>query len=136
MRRRPDLRRPIGERGSATVEFSLVLPLLLVLALGLIQVGVLARDRLLTEAGGGGGAGARAAAVGDDPVEIEAAVHAAAPALDPTATTVSVAREGGRGAAVSVRVDYDDGIRVPLVGWLVGSTVHLSSTATMRQEFG
>ena len=134
MRRRPDLRRPIGERGSATVEFSLVLPLLLVLALGLIQVGVLARDRLLTEAAAR--AGARAAAVGDDPAEIEAAVHAAAPALDPTTTVVSVAREGGRGAAVSVRVDYDDGIRVPLVGWLVGSTVHLSSTATMRQEFG
>ena len=111
-----------------------MLPLLLVLALGLIQVGVLARDRLLTEAAAR--AGARPPAVGDDPVEIEAAVHAAAPALDPTATTVSVARDGGRGAAVSVRVDYDDGIRVPLVGWLVGSTVHLSSTATMRQEFG
>ena len=111
-----------------------MLPLLLVLALGLIQVGVLARDRLLTEAAAR--AGARAAAVGDDPAEIEAAVHAAAPALDPTTTVVSVAREGGRGAAVSVRVDYDDGIRVPLVGWLVGSTVHLSSTATMRQEFG
>ena len=134
MRRRPDLRRPIGERGSATVEFSLVLPLLLVLALGLRLGGVLARARLWPDAGAGAGAGA--AAVGDDPVEIEAAVHAAAPALDPTTTTVSVVREGGRGAAVSVRVDYDDGIRVPLVGWLVGSTVHLSSTATMRQEFG
>jgi len=38
------------------VEFSLVLPLLLVLALGLIQVGLLARDRLLVEAAARAGA--------------------------------------------------------------------------------
>ena len=35
------------ERGSAVVEFALVLPVLLLLCLALVQVGVLARDQLL-----------------------------------------------------------------------------------------
>ena len=127
-------RRPTRERGSATVEFSLVLPLLLVLALGLIQVGLLARDRLLVEAAAR--AGARAAAIQDDPAEVESAVRAAAPALEEATTVVSVTREGARGAPVTVLVAYDDPVRVPLVGWLVGSAVHLSASASMRQEFG
>ena len=116
------------------MEFALVLPLLLVLALGLIQVGLLARDRLLVEAAAR--AGARAAAIQDDPAAIDAAAHAAAPALDPAATIVTVTRDGGRGLPVAVQVAYEDAVRVPLVGWLVGNTVHLSSTAVMRQEFG
>jgi hypothetical protein len=37
---------------------------------------------------------------------------------------------------VTVQVAYDDDVRVPLVGWLVGSAIHLSAAATMRQEFG
>jgi hypothetical protein len=39
-----------GERGTAAVEFALVLPLVLVLTLALVQVGLLARDRLIVEA--------------------------------------------------------------------------------------
>jgi len=35
------------ERGSAAVEFALLLPILLLLLLALVQVGVLARDSLL-----------------------------------------------------------------------------------------
>ena len=128
------LRDRTGQRGSATVEFSLVLPLLFVLALGLIQVGLLARDRLLVEAAAR--AGARAAAIQDDPAEVESAVRAAAPTLDAATTAVSIAREGARGAPVTVQVGYDDDVRVPLIGWLVGSAIHLSASATMRQEFG
>jgi Flp pilus assembly protein TadG len=35
------------DRGSAAVEFALLLPILLLLLLALVQVGVLARDSLL-----------------------------------------------------------------------------------------
>ena len=54
-----------GSVGSATVEFALVLPLVLVVVLALVQVGLLVRDRLLVEAAAR--AAARAAAVQDDP---------------------------------------------------------------------
>ena len=49
---RPD-RRHVG---SAAVEFALVLPLVLVVALALVQVGLLVRDRLLVESAARAGA--------------------------------------------------------------------------------
>ena len=54
-------RRGREEQGASAVEFALVLPLLLVVALALVQVGLLVRDRLLVEAAAR--AGARTAAV-------------------------------------------------------------------------
>jgi Flp pilus assembly protein TadG len=50
MRKQPDARS--SEQGTAAVEFALVLPLILVVALALVQTGLLVRDRLLVEAGG------------------------------------------------------------------------------------
>ncbi|HTG48712.1 MAG TPA: TadE/TadG family type IV pilus assembly protein [Actinomycetota bacterium] len=132
MRRRPE---PLGrERGSAVVEFALVLPLVLILVLGLVQVGLVARDRLLVEAAAR--AGARAAAVQDDPAAIAAAATAAAAGLDAGLVQVTTVRTGSRGDPVTVRVDYRDVFRVPLVEWLVGSGVTLSASGVERQEFG
>ena len=116
------------------VEFALVLPLLLVIALALVQLGLLVRDRLLVEAAAR--AGARAAAVADDPGAIDAAAHAAAPDLDTTLLSITVSRVGVRGDPVTVSIDYAETIRVPLIDWLFGTSVSLHSAATDRQEFG
>ena len=115
------------------MEFALVLPIVLVVALALVQVGLLARDRLLVEAAAR--AGARAAAVEADEAAIRAAALAAAPGLDPLASTVQVARGGAQGDPVTVTIAYDEPIRVPLIGWLVGTSVLMDATATDRQEF-
>jgi Flp pilus assembly protein TadG len=122
------------ERGTAAVEFALVLPLLLTLTLALVQVGLLARDRLLVEAAAR--AGARTAAVDPSADAVTSAAIAAGPGLDPEATSVAVTRTGGRGSPVTVTVDTDDPIRVPFIGWLLGTSVHLHAEATDRQEFG
>jgi Flp pilus assembly protein TadG len=45
-----------SERGTAAVEFALVLPLVLVVTLALVQTGLLVRDRLLVEAAARAGA--------------------------------------------------------------------------------
>ena len=45
-----------SQRGTAAVEFALVLPLVLVVALALVQTGLLVRDRLLVEAAARAGA--------------------------------------------------------------------------------
>jgi Flp pilus assembly protein TadG len=122
-----------GERGTAAVEFALVLPLVLVVVLGLVQVGLIARDRLLVEAAAR--AGARTAAVEPDPAAAAAAAAAAAPGLDTTSLVVSTERAGTRGDPVTVHVVYDDAVRVPLVAWLVGDAITLHADAVMRQEF-
>jgi Flp pilus assembly protein TadG len=126
---RPDPR----QAGSAVVEFALVLPLVLLLALSLVQVGLLVRDRLLIEAAAR--AGARAAAVEADEVAVRAAALAAAPDLDPTLVALEIARQGTQGDPVAVSVSYDEVVRVPMIGWLFGSSIRLDATATDRQEF-
>src|SRR6266576_2014144 len=134
MRTRPDAEPGNDEQGSAAVEFALVLPLVLVVLLALVQVGVLVRDRVLVEAAAR--AAARAAAIVDDQAAIEGAAMDAAPSLDPSLATVEVSRAGTRGDPVSVRIVYDDPVRLPLAGWLVGDGVTMTSTAVTRQEFG
>jgi len=116
------------------VEFALVLPLVFAVTLGLVQVGVLARDRALVEAAAR--AGARAAAVEPDATAIRDAAVGAAPGLDASSMTVGVARAGTQGDPVTVSITYDDPMRVPFIGWLVGTAVQLHASAVMRQEFG
>lgn len=126
---RPDRR----QTGSAVVEFALVLPLVLVVALSFVQVGLLVRDRLLIEAAAR--AGARAAAVEADGDAVRAAALAAAPDLDPARIGVEIVRHGTQGDPVTVSIGYDEVVRVPMIGWLFGSSIRLDATATDRQEF-
>ena len=80
-------------------------------------------------------AGARAAAVEADTAAIRAAALAAASDLDSSLTTVQITRTGSQGDPVSVSIGYDEPIRVPLIGWLFGTSVSMDVTATDRQEF-
>jgi Flp pilus assembly protein TadG len=140
MRRDPRARRATrirsrgGESGTAAVEFALVLPLVLTIALALVQIGLVLRDRLLVESAAR--AGARTAAIVDDQAAVASAVQGAAPDLDPAALQVSIVRTGARGEPVTVTVGYVSEVRVPLVGWLFGGSVSMSAGATDRQEFG
>ena len=126
--------RTVGAQGgTATVEFALVLPLLLVMCLALVQVGLLARDRLLVEAVAR--AGAREAALQADGAPNREAALAAGPGLEADAVTIGVRRAGSVGDPVTVEVGYAETIRVPFVDWLFGDTVTMGTSATDRQEF-
>jgi Flp pilus assembly protein TadG len=123
-----------GERGSAVVEFALLLPILLLVLLALVQVGVIAHDRLLLSQASR--AGAREAAITDSDSAIRDAALRAAPGLDPARLELAVARTGERGSPVTVSVHYDVPIAAVLAGWLLPSNVALDTAATTRQEFG
>jgi len=121
------------ERGSAALEFALVLPLLLVLTLAMVQVGLIVRDSVVLTAAAR--AGAREAAVTADDTRVRSAVDDAAPGLDATGVHVTITRSS-RGDPADVSLAYDDPIRVPFVSWLFPPTVTLRASAEMRQEFG
>ena len=121
------------ERGSAAVEFALLLPILLLLLLALVQVGVIARDSLvLTQASR---AGAREAAVQGTKDAVDAAVRAPPVGLGTDRLSVVATWSGARGAPVTVDVAYEAPVASLLAGWLLPSSVSLRASATMRQEF-
>ena len=115
------------------VEFALVLPMLLLVALAFVQVGLLARDELLLVQAAR--AGARAAAVDPDDAVVRDAAVRSAPGLDPARVAVEVRRSGERGQPVTVVVVYEAPVQIPVVGWLFPPQIELRGEATMRQEF-
>jgi Flp pilus assembly protein TadG len=116
------------------VEFALVLPLVLTMALVLLQLSLVAKDRLVLQ--DAARAGAREAAVTTDDAAVRDAVVEAAASLDSERLTVSVARQGGVGTPATVTVGYHVTIDIPIVDWLLPSGVDMSVDATMRQEGG
>lgn len=112
----------------------MLLPILLLVLLALVQVGVLARDRLsLAQAAR---AGVREAAITESESDVlEAAVGAGA-GLDPDRIRLTIARAGLRGSPVTVSISYDVPVAAALAGWLLPSVVTLDAVATARQEFG
>ena len=119
-----------GERGQATVEAALVLPLVTLLLLAVVQVGLLVRTEVLVTHAAR--EAVRAAAVDADP---QAAIRAAtgSSSLDAHRMTVTVHGREGPGSHVQVEVTYTAPTDVPLVGGLLGD-VTLQATATMRVE--
>lgn len=129
--RAPSRRRPDGQ---AAVELALVLPLVAVLALVLVQAGLVVRDQVLVvhaarEA-------AREAAVSPSPRSARRAAVAAVP-LDPARLQVRVGPAAGTGTAhpaVTARVSYRTSVFVPLLRALLPDIL-LSGRASMRQEY-
>jgi Flp pilus assembly protein TadG len=118
------------ERGQATVEAALVLPLITLLLLAVVQIGLLMRTELLVTHAAR--EAVRAAAVDADP---QAATRAAesSSALDAKRMTVKVNGRDGPGSRVQVEVTYTAPTDVPLIGGLLGD-ITLSAEATMRVE--
>lgn len=118
-----------AERGSAAVEFAVVLPLVLLVLWALVEVAVVARTQLeLVQAAR---EGAREAATSPDPAKAVAAVQEAlGPRLGPRAR-VSVRRPAvvGERADVEIRLPYHVGASL-----FDGLRVELRARAAMRVE--
>lgn len=116
------------DSGTAVVEFALVIPLVLVLLLGIVEVAVIARTELqLVHATR---EGAREAAASPDSARASSAVRVALGSLAPQAR-IAVRRPDtvGQPATVSVSLPYR--VAAPIFG---GFSVTLTSKATMRVE--
>lgn len=126
-----------SERGQTAVEFALVAPLLIVLLIGIIQVGI-AFHRYV-EVTDAARAAARRAIVarvaGVTPADIRAAAVAAAPDLTGSSLGVDVGPSNpmtaASGTTVSVTVSYPYSIN--LLGWVVSSGT-ITSTMSDRLE--
>jgi Flp pilus assembly protein TadG len=114
------------ERGQATVEFAFVLPLIVLAALAVIQVGLVVRDQMgvvhaAREA-------VRAVSVDRDPGAAARAAHRSLPGA-----TVDVGARPSLGGEITVTVRYHSVTSLPFVGVLFPDP-DLHASATMRVE--
>jgi Flp pilus assembly protein TadG len=114
------------DRGQAAVEAALVLPFMMAVVLGVVQVAVVAAEQLAVWHAAR--EGARAAAVAAAPTDAATAAARAATGLAPLDVSVVVA-----GGLVGVTVTHTDPTDVPLIGALV-PTVTLRATVRMALE--
>jgi Flp pilus assembly protein TadG len=114
-----------GGHGQASVEFALALPIVVVMASGLVVVGTAVRNELAVELAAR--EGARAAAVSDTPAAAAALAASRAVDLPIDVSTTS------HGSTVTVTVTYVDHVDVAIVGSLIGPVTHVGS-ATMMVE--
>ena len=115
-----------SDRGQATVELALVIPVLVLFLLALIQTALVARDAVLLQ--DAARAAVREAAVDAGTGRIRDAARRSLGGVE-----VEVHRAGGVGDPVEVRVTYRDHTNMPLVGPLFPD-VTLRAQATMRAE--
>src|SRR5690606_14947573 len=108
-RRRPHL---ACDDGQATVELALLLPIVVVVLLGMVQVALVGRDQLALELAAR--EAARAASVAADPSGAARTAAERATSLQPLDVATAVA-----GDAVSVTVAYRNPTDVALIGQLI-----------------
>ena len=122
-------RQVLSQRGSVTVEFVLVLPLVLLTLVACLEVAALARARVTVVAAAR--EGARVAATHPDPAAaVEAVKEALGTGMAATAR-ISVARPHIVGRPARVEVEVRRRLSAP---WLRGLAVTLTGRATMRVE--
>ncbi len=114
------------ERGQATVELALVLPVLVLALLAVIQVGLVVRDHL--QVVHAAREAARAASVDPDPGRAVQAAHRTLPGSD-----VHVGERPAVGEPITVEVTYTSHTSLPLVGPLFPDPT-LHARAVMRVE--
>lgn len=129
-----------GEGGQSLVEFTLVLPIFLLVLFAIIDFGM-AFNAWITVTNSAR-EGARVGTVGKPAGDIEQRVRDTASALEQANLTVTVTNaEGASGESVVVDVSYAYSLITPLSnimgmvsGGSIGDTLNLSSTADMRLE--
>ena len=118
----------MSSRGSVTVEFALLIPLLLLVVMMIAEVGLVAR--LQIELTAAAREGARVAATTPDPAAALAAVNRSLGDRGSEAR-VNVHRPHVVGAEATVEITFAHHVSLPLIG---GPAIPLTARAAMRVE--
>ena len=126
IRDRGAVRRPRSDRGQATVELALVLPVLILFLLALLQTAFVARDQVLVQ--DAARAAVREASLGSSAGRVRDAARRSLAGV-----TVEVRGATGVGDPVTVIARYADHTNLPVIGALFPDVV-LHAQATMNAE--
>jgi len=140
MNRPPASGRKPRDRGSAAVEFALVVPVLLLIVFGIIDFGRMLNAQITLT--GAAREGVRLAALGYPNAVVQARVAAAAPDLSGVTVTVAASCPPGAGPAADAQVNVSDpfsfitpiGAIAGLFGAGVGAPAELTAQGVMPCE--
>ena len=123
------------QRGQALVEMALVIPLFFLFLFGVIEMGRIGHAYITVS--NAARAGTRIATTGGSDLEIQSAVLAAAPTLNPSEITINISpsqsyRQSGQG--ISVQVTYPVDLIIPIISNIIPNPVVVSTTLKMRLE--
>ncbi len=124
-----------NNKGQASVELALVLPLLLFLLLGMVDFGRIMNAYLITNQASR--EGVRQAAVGKTDTEITYTVEQTAASLDSSTMQINIQpqqSERKRGAVAQVTVSCEIGIITPLISQVVSNPFIVECSTSMRVE--
>ncbi len=122
-------------KGQSMVETALILPIILLILFGIIEFGRIFNAYIII--GNASREGARHAVVGGSDSDIIGTINYNTSTLDATAISITITPSSAnrvRGIAVTVKVDYDVEIVVPLISSILPSPFTLTSRTVMRME--
>jgi|Deesub1362A_J573_1020465.scaffolds.fasta_scaffold01161_4 Flp pilus assembly protein TadG len=122
-------------RGQAIVEMALLLPLIFLILAGIIEFSLMMNSYLTISHAAR--EGARLGTVGSTDQEIVDKVNEVASFLDPNNITVVISPQQSErmsGESITVEVQYEFPIVIPIISDIVGEKVALKSSITMRIE--
>ena len=124
-----------NNRGQSIVELAILLPVLVMIMLGILQLGLV--FNAYTMISNGAREGARTAAVGGDDSAVLVSTGANTSNLNADKLAVTITPSAGSrvsGDAVVVNISYDVDVIVPLIGGIIGNPIELNASSTMRVE--
>ncbi|MCM8710241.1 pilus assembly protein [Clostridium sp. SYSU_GA19001] len=124
-----------NKKGQALVEFAIILPLLLLLIMGIVQFSMIINSYLSIQ--NAAREGARAGILGSSDIEIKNIIKAVSPSLEASNLTVTITpTESSRksGDTLTVKIDYNYPLIVPIISSIFNDVVTLSTHISMRIE--
>jgi Flp pilus assembly protein TadG len=124
-----------NQKGQALVEFTIILPILLIVVMGILEFGIMLNSYLAIE--NAAREGARAGIVGTSDTQIKNLIVATSPSLDPNNLTVTITPTDVNrksGDTLTVQVTYNHKLIVPIISSLFNGGVVLNCETSMRVE--
>lgn len=123
------------KKGQALLEFSILLPIILLIVMGISEFGIMLNSYLTIQ--NASREGARLGIMGADDNEIVQAVYSSATHIDKSKLNVIITPNDlnrKSGETLRVRVEYEYDLLIPIIKNILGNQVELTAETAMRVE--
>lgn len=124
-----------NQKGQSLVEFSIILPLLLLVVMGIVEFGMMLNSYLTIN--NAAREGARYGIIGNSNAEIQSIITSTSPSLNSAYLTITITpADGSRisGNTLTVKLTYNYKLTVPIISGILGNSVQLNAQTSMRIE--